>query len=933
VVRGKTHGTTTLYTQLSEMRTRYVRPASGFAGLGMLILALACGGGGDNSPTGGSGLSKIVLTPDSATIQIGDTITITAQPQSGNGSPVSGVTLFWSSSNEGVATVNNGKVIAISPGTASIAASANGVSAAATVVVTIKNVASIAIAPATASLFINGTVQLAATLKDSSGNILTGRTVTWSSSNAAAASVDQSGFVLAHAVGSATISATSGGATGTAAITVSNVPVASITISPTAPTVIVGQTTQLTGTAKDAAGNVLSGRTFAWVSSDTTIAKVGAATGVVTGIAAGTARVTASSGTVTSAPVTVTVQNPPPASVVISPSVGNLLVGQTLQLTATVTDGSGNPIVGAQVTYTSGNTGVATVTTAGLVTGVAPGTAVITGKSGTAVGAAAINVAVVPVARITIAPALDTVISGGQVQLTATAYDSAGTVLTGRTLTWTSGNTADATVSATGLVTASSSTSITTARTLTVFAASGSVQGAATIVVRPVGIQSVTVAPALDTVVQGATRQLAATVVDSLGRTVTRTISWSSADPTIASVSGSGLVTGGANTGTTQITATTAGASGTNTTVVIQTQATSVSVALSPSNDTLVIGASGGKATATTTPAGRSVTWSSSNTAVATIDASGNIAGVGLGSATITGTSGSASGSAVLAVVLDSIHVTPNPLSVPVGSTQAATATGYDANGSAVSGVTFTWSTTNTAIATVDGAGTVTGRTVGSTTLLAAGGGRTSSPDAVTVTQAPAASVTLSPTPDTIFATAPNNAVTLTATVKDASNNVLTGVPLTWASTSNVTGVVGGVVTASGAGVGSTTITATTANTVVGSASVVVIGHVGTVVLSPAAGTTTLSSTGIGFATSTTVTATVLDTFGNQVTPLETLTWTSSDPTNVPITVNGLPVSGAIPASTGVTVTAVGAVIETVTITATATDGSVVGTTTISIIL
>ncbi|HWZ57436.1 MAG TPA: Ig-like domain-containing protein [Gemmatimonadaceae bacterium] len=913
------------------MHTRLGRLALRHAGLIGLALVFGCGGSGDNSPTGSGGLSKILLTPSTDTIQIGDTVTIAAQPQSANGSPIAGVTLFWSTSAAGIATVNqSGHVTAVDSGTAVIAASASGVSASATIVVTHKNVASITLAPASSNLFVNQNVQLAATLKDSSGNVLTGRPITWTSSNTAAATVDQAGFVLAVAVGSATITAKSGGATGTASITVSNVPVASITITPAAPTVIVGQTTTLTATAKDAGGNVLTGRPVSWTSATTAVATIDPATGVVTGVAAGTSIITATSGGI-SAHVTVTVQNPPASSVVISPSVANLLVGQTLQLTATVTDASGNPITGAVVTYTSGTPAIASVTTSGLVTGVGVGTALITGKSGTATGAAAVTVAVVPVKTVTITPSLDTLTAGSQVQLTATTLDSAGNVLTGRPVTWTSGNTGEATVSATGLVTASSSASITTNRTLTIFAASGSAQGAATIVVRPIGIASVTITPALDTVVQGGTRQLSATVIDSLGRTVTRTISWSSANPSIASVSGSGVVTGGVDTGSTQITATTSGVSGTNTTVVIPTATTGVTVSLSPANDTLVVGGTG-RATATTMPTGRTVTWSSSNTSVATIDPSaGTITALAAGSTTITGTSGSASGSVVLTVVqtpTTAVTVTLSPPndSLAVGASGQATATTTPANRP------VTWSSSATSVATIDASsGAIAAVGKGSTTITATSGSVSGSA-VLTVTAPPPASVRLAPTPDTIFASAPGNAVTLTATVRDASNNVLTGVPLTWASTSNVAGVVGGVVTASGAGVGSTTISATTANNVVGQASVVVLGHVGTVVLSPAAGTTTLSTIGVVDPSSEPVSATVLDTFGNVVTTSETLTWASSDPANAPLTVNGSPPSGAIPASTAVTVTSTGVVTETVTITATATDGSIVGTTTINIV-
>jgi trimeric autotransporter adhesin len=768
------------------MNTRYVRPARSIAGLIVLALGLACGSGGDNSPTGGGGLSKIALTPSADTLQIGDTVTIVAQPQTGNGSPVSGVTLFWSSSAEGVATVNqSGHVTAVDSGTALIAASANGISAAATIVVTHKNVASITISPPSSNLFINGSVQLAATLKDSSGNILTGRTVTWSSSNTAAATVDQSGFVLAVAVGSTTISAKSGGATGTASITVSNVPVASVTIAPASPTVIVGQTTQLTATVKDAGGNVLTGRPVTWTSATTGVATIAATTGLATGVAVGTSSITAASGGVTSPAVTLTVQNPPANNVAISPSVANLLVGGTVQLTATVTDANGNPITGATVTYTSGNTGVATVTTAGFVTGVAPGTAVITGKSGVASGAAAINVTLVPVKTVTVAPALDTVTSGGTVQLTATTLDSAGNVLTGRPVTWTSGNTADATVNTTGLVTTSSSTSITTSRSVTIFATSGSAQGVSTTVVRPVGIQSVTVTPAADTVAQGATKQLTATVIDSLGRTVTRTISWTSANSSIASVSGSGLVTGGADTGTTTITATASGVSGTNTTSVTQTPTTGVTVTLTPANDTLLNGATG-QAQAVTTPANRPVTWSSSNTSVATIDAnSGVITGVGVGSATITGTSGSASGSAVLTVVQTpttgvSVTLAPANDSLVVGGSGQASATTTPPLRPVA------WTSSVTTVATINAiSGAITAIGVGSTTITGTSGSATGSA-VLTVTAAVPASITLVPAPSTVSA---GNPVSF---VVQSGGQTVTGLTINW----NVSPTLGG--TASG---------------------------------------------------------------------------------------------------------------------------------------
>src|SRR5439155_653910 len=80
--------------------------------------------------------------------------------------------------------------------------------------------------------------------------------------------------------------AASVGKSGTAAITVTTVPVASVTVSPATATVQVGQTMQLAAAPKDANGNSLSGRTITWASGSTAVATV-SASGFVTGVAAG----------------------------------------------------------------------------------------------------------------------------------------------------------------------------------------------------------------------------------------------------------------------------------------------------------------------------------------------------------------------------------------------------------------------------------------------------------------------------------------------------------------------------------------------------------------------------------------------------------------------------------------------------------------------
>src|SRR5207244_4297075 len=128
------------------------------------------------------------------------------------------------------------------------------------------------------------------------------------------ATVNGSGLVTAVVAGSATITATSEGQSGTAAITVVHVPVASVTVTPASTSVSVGQTVQLTATPKDANGSPLTGRVVTWSSSNTSVAGVNGS-GLVSGVAAGSATMTATSEAQSgTSAITVT---PPSASVVL----------------------------------------------------------------------------------------------------------------------------------------------------------------------------------------------------------------------------------------------------------------------------------------------------------------------------------------------------------------------------------------------------------------------------------------------------------------------------------------------------------------------------------------------------------------------------------------------------------------------------------------
>src|SRR5437867_843488 len=166
-------------------------------------------------------VAAVVVTPTAASGLAGQTLQLTATPQDSAGHPLSGWTVTWSSSNTAVATVNGTGVIAgVAAGSATIMATSGGGSGTSGVTVTNNPVRSVSVTPAAASVTVGQSVQLAATLKDSSGNVLTGRTVAWATNAAGVATVSASGLVTGVAVGAATVTATSEGQSGTATITV-----------------------------------------------------------------------------------------------------------------------------------------------------------------------------------------------------------------------------------------------------------------------------------------------------------------------------------------------------------------------------------------------------------------------------------------------------------------------------------------------------------------------------------------------------------------------------------------------------------------------------------------------------------------------------------------------------------------------------------------
>ena len=257
-------------------------------------------------------------------------------------------------------------------------------------------------------------------------------------------------MVTAVARGTTTITATSGDKSKTASITV-NLPADQIDIDPDSETLTsVGATVQLTATVYDENEDIITGAAVTWESGDMAVATVNA-NGLVTAVADGSTNITATSGGESdSATITVDL---PDGSIEIDPSSATLTaVADTVQLTATVYDANDDIVSGASVTWTSGTTSVATVSASGLVTAVARGSTTITATSGSVSDEAAITVDL-PAKRIDIDPSSATLSSvGATEQLTATVYDENNDIITGATVAWTSSDSSVATVNTNGLV-------------------------------------------------------------------------------------------------------------------------------------------------------------------------------------------------------------------------------------------------------------------------------------------------------------------------------------------------------------------------------------------------------------------------------------------------------------------------------------------------
>jgi uncharacterized protein YjdB/endo-1,4-beta-D-glucanase Y len=743
---------------------------------------------------GATSTGSVVVTPSNATVQ----------------------TVTWTSSNTAIATVNatTGVVTAVATGTATITAtsvSAPTVKGTATITVAAILPTAIAVTLTPATLAIAGTSTGSVVVTPSNATV---QTVTWSSSNTAIATVNATtGVVTAVAAGTATITATSTSATtiaGTAIITVSPMlPTAiAVTLAPTSITI-----------AATSAGSVVvspsntTNPSVTWSSSNTAIATVDPTTGIITGVAVGTASIVATSVASTSikGSATITVTAILPTSIAVTPATTNtLLVNGTVQLSAAITPSNATV---QTVTWTSSNTAIATVDiNSGLVTAVAIGGPVaITATSTSAPtikGTASITVIKTAVTGITVTPTPLSIILGNQGTLTAVIAPTTATI---KTVNWVSSNNAIATVTSGGIVT---SVAVGTCTVTATSSDNTAISQIIPVTITPVLPTSITVTPATTpSLYVGGTVTLKAAVAPST--TTDNSVTWTSSNTTIASVdANTGIVTGNTIGGPVTITATSVALgtiTGTATVTVVKTPVTGITI--TPATLGVVIGTPGNLTAviAPTTATIKTVNWISSNTAIATVTSGGIVSGVTAGTCTITGTSADNTAisqnvavTVTAAIVLPtSLTVTPASSSIYVAGTTTLTSTILPTDASNMS---VTWSSSNPAVATVNATtGLITGVTLGSTTITATSVSATTIKNTaiINVVKTPVTGISITPT---TLAVIPGTPETLTAVISPSTATIQT---VTWLSSNTAIATVtsGGVV--SGIAAGTCTITGT----------------------------------------------------------------------------------------------------------------------------
>ena len=570
-------------------------------------------------------VTDVSISPSSKTLFVNGTsaeqtanLTKTIAP-----SDASNPNVTWASSNSGIVSVDqSGNITAKAVGTATITAKANdGSEKQGTCQVTVLAYVDSVTLSGSSSVNVGESIKLIPSISPANAD---NKSLTWTSSDTTVATVDEKGNVRGVKAGyTVTITATANDR-GTKADTFSVAvvqPVTGIDISGSS-NVLKGNTLTLSAVVKPSSA---SNKTISWSSDDMSIATIN--NGTVTGVAAGNTTIwaTATDGSGVKTPYGIHVLQPVTAITISGDTV--VPVDGSVSLSATVAPANAdNPSLRWIVSPSS----VAIVSDQGVVTGLQPGQATVTASSVDGSGISKNYDIQVVQQVIAIKIEGDNLIHTGNTAQFA-AIVTSDEPLSDTSVTWSSSDTSVATVDASGVVTGiGNGTAV-----ITAISNAENYYSAHHRVTVDTLVSNITVSGTAN-MDAGDTEQFSATVTPVTA--TNKALIWASSNKTVAVVNGNGLVSAVAE-GTTTITAAATDGSGVKGTFKVTVYPLPSSVAITGESDLLVDTTA--QFTTTVLPANtrnKSITWSSSNPSVVTVNSSGLVTAKANGTAVITAT-------------------------------------------------------------------------------------------------------------------------------------------------------------------------------------------------------------------------------------------------------------------------------------------------------
>lgn len=634
------------------------------------------------------GLRSILVSPDNPNTAKGLNQQFSASAVYANGTTLDiSDKVVWSSETTTVASINNrGLVQALQTGSSMITAQWSGKSGSSVLTVSDAALVSIKLSPNSATSYTDVSWQYSATGVYSDGtskNI--SALVSWTSSATNIATITSSpgdsGATATHGVatgisaGNTQITASLADISADTTLTVSPSSLSSIVVTPTNSSIGDGLSRNFLATANYTDGSSFDvSRSVMWASSDPTIATMnpdGAAnSGLATSQMAGTTQISATLGALSGSaslvvtPVTLD-------SIVITPLNSSVVAGLDRQFTATgvYSDGTSENIT-SLVSWTSSDNDVALpnadmTSSSGLIAGVSAGSVQIQASLDGTSAATTLNVTATTLSSISVTPVTSVVAANFDRQFNATGIYADGSTqdITHRVV-WASADIQIATMNANGTEN-SGVASGQVAGEVQISATLGSVSGTSMLTVTDASLTSISVTPQNVSVAAGLTQQFSATATYSDGSTadLTTVANWTSDATAVASMNASQTASSGMATtltaGSATIQASSAGIDGSTTLTV--TAADLVSIDVTPinasiqENQTQQFNATGNYSDNSTVNITTSVVWTSGDTNVAVLNASGQAnsgvaTAVSAGMADITATQDSLQGSAALTV-------------------------------------------------------------------------------------------------------------------------------------------------------------------------------------------------------------------------------------------------------------------------------------------